>query len=1599
MRHFFLIFLFPCFVFSYIDLSYKWKVLPEEINFEDIKKEKFIDCEEFLSRNYRIKNPRIPGKIYWFLFEIEKPSDLSKPYLIHFKEGPVIKNIYLNGKDISKYCGKGMDRGSLSRWNIFGRWYILPSELWKKGKNEIIVQGYDVRFLNDNIFGEVYFDRADLYRMLEVFGDFEINSYSQWNGYIRIKNISPFNLKFRVRWKGYDYFGNCIEKEEGKEVEIASLKYYKLILPVEDKNTHKFLVEFESEKDNFNYSVYVLPPYKETKTKRQWCLDTPDTRKSYRGYFWEVIKWKKDEELKYPPEGKWEKFRVPNNYREKLEKLHRIWYRTYFDINKTEKGRRYYLYFESVYEDCQVWVNGKKAGEHKQSEIPFYIDITDFIKEGKNELIVGVVGWIANLKPEFPKPVLGVTKSVGSGSLIRPGWPRNVYYIGLTKSVYLKEVPEIWIENCLIRTWISRNEIEIIYRIRNDGNKKEKVKIKPAILFEGKIVKELEEKEIEIKSKSIIEKSISYKWKPEKLWTPETPYLYHLKVNLFKNGSLIDEEDFRFGAREWSIKGNKILLNGKEIKIYEEYAPGLSHGWHIKYSINNAYIFFTNKKSLGQFSNRYFYPIAKETIDVADEIGFIVGQEGGLGANAGNHYAYQDERLKESLINVFRAKIWERGNHPSIILWDTGNECYAPWLATAEWLDEIEEEIHKLDPTRFVTNDRQYDLEGKAMLANPHYPWYGVLPNDAYWYGRAEEIPEEEKERRKRQFETNPGPWEKLEIEGKMNTLFTWNRKKPVWIGEFSWISEQNIPGFFASLWGEDVMTYWPAVTWHNWSFGSLAGVSREREFLYIGYRQCEVNSFHGHCWTTVQPEALSPMAVFPREFSKQFYEGEKIIRNLSVHNDTFKKGNFEVEYKLIERWKNKEILKDKFEVELEQFDIKWKKIEIKLPEVDKRKEYIFSLALYFQGEKVYEKDYIWEVVPSKEIEKLMKGIPVVLLYDNTGQTEKAFKEIGIKYRKIDDFKNIKENDILIVGQNCLDEKVKNISDFLIEKVKEGLTLIFLPQNYLGKTEGIIFGPYNFKYPADPVYTSTAYPVNYSHPVMKNFDYYDFSLWADDHIVAFELFQLPDGGNFKPLILTDKQGRERGLKLPGLLEIPLDKGSIYFCQMDVVRKAGKVPASDQLLVQLIKYGKREKFGKDYGIYEVENGILSSSLKYNLGIENLKQAKTLKEALRHSVVFFGERDGKIREEIGKNFEEIKKELAKGKIIYICDLEEKDKNWFEKLIEGEVEFKIIPATQAAKINYDSLIDGITNEQLIWAMFSAVPLDKRNPNPADIVRKIPFIKTKYDATPLIYPYGLWKINIENGCIIVDNTRWRVCNFPSANRFASLILTNLGIEVEKKSKVVEKVDYSKLVSQYNTFFIDIKKFCNWSYIDEPAKPGWIGHGPFRDLRDIPKGNVKFLGIPFYIISPEENNNKTIISLYGPDQLIETKEIPVNKKAEILIFLHSAAWVQAKDGETIARYRIRYDKEFIPPEPPPEEIVEVKRGYNVDDWWFIGLKEGFKLKEGEVAWAKKFSGHKAGIFLQIWKNPSPEIPIKWIKVESDKNGQFFLFAITGVYK
>ncbi|MDE6749808.1 MAG: glycoside hydrolase family 2, partial [Lachnospiraceae bacterium] len=64
------------------------------------------------------------------------------------------------------------------------------------------------------------------------------------------------------------------------------------------------------------------------------------------------------------------------------------WYRKSFVFEQEEK--KAFITFEGIYMDSTVYVNGKKAGEWKYGYSTFTLDITEFLKQGENEIFVSV---------------------------------------------------------------------------------------------------------------------------------------------------------------------------------------------------------------------------------------------------------------------------------------------------------------------------------------------------------------------------------------------------------------------------------------------------------------------------------------------------------------------------------------------------------------------------------------------------------------------------------------------------------------------------------------------------------------------------------------------------------------------------------------------------------------------------------------------------------------------------------------------------------------------------------------------------------------------------------------------------------------------------------------------------------------------------------------------------------------------------------------------------------------------------------------------------------------------------------------------------------
>jgi len=85
---------------------------------------------------------------------------------------------------------------------------------------------------------------------------------------------------------------------------------------------------------------------------------------------------------------------VPGSWNYQDEKLFyyegNIWYRKKFDYNSLKSAKRVFIYFGAVNYEAHVYLNGKKLGMHQGGFTPFNFEITSFLKEKDNSLVVKV---------------------------------------------------------------------------------------------------------------------------------------------------------------------------------------------------------------------------------------------------------------------------------------------------------------------------------------------------------------------------------------------------------------------------------------------------------------------------------------------------------------------------------------------------------------------------------------------------------------------------------------------------------------------------------------------------------------------------------------------------------------------------------------------------------------------------------------------------------------------------------------------------------------------------------------------------------------------------------------------------------------------------------------------------------------------------------------------------------------------------------------------------------------------------------------------------------------------------------------------------------
>ena len=341
--------------------------------------------------------------------------------------------------------------------------------------------------------------------------------------------------------------------------------------------------------------------------------------------------------------------------------------------------KRAVLVFDGAMSQPVVSVNGKEAGRWAYGYNAFRIDITPFIQFGKNNLIEVHLNNVEESSRWYP-----------GGGLYRP----------VSVELYGNENFSTWAT--FVRTLkANRQEAEVEVNA----------------LLEGKIGKSgktvialLDEKGTKVAEQTILgaapEIKTTLKVANPQLWSPESPYLYQVKLTRYEGKKVADVQTLKTGIRTISVsKNNGFQLNGitrkiKGVCLHHDLGP-------LGAAENKAALIRQIKtmKEMGCDAIRTAHNMPSTMqMEICDSLGMMVMAESfdmWIYPKCKNGYAkFFKEWSDRDMTNLVK----HHRNHPSIIMWSIGNEIPEQWskegMEIAKHLQDI---CHQYDPSRPVT--------------------------------------------------------------------------------------------------------------------------------------------------------------------------------------------------------------------------------------------------------------------------------------------------------------------------------------------------------------------------------------------------------------------------------------------------------------------------------------------------------------------------------------------------------------------------------------------------------------------------------------------------------------------------------------------------------------------------------------------------------------------------------------------------------------------------------------------------------------------------------------------------------------------------------
>jgi beta-galactosidase len=850
------------------------------------------------------------------------------------------------------------------------------------------------------------------------------------------------------------------------------------------------------------------------------------------------------------PHPVWSAISVPGDKskaRPDLTLAHRVWYRTHVTVPNEQAGRSFVLTFRQNSLNTTVIVNGKLCGFNKNPFVLWDCDVTGAIHAGDNEVLVGIrdawYGFTQN--PKDPGAIwesFAIPQSrdhQGFLNLDYPVW--GCFQSGMLDTPEITISGTTYVSDVFVKPSVSKHRLDAEVTLKRNDSTAGTIRLTIAATDPNKnaVIKTWPSIEVNLSAGEAKTISVGGEWTDPELWWPDNPELYNLKVTLEEGKQVKDSSETPFGFREWTVDGPHYRLNGI-----------IWHGWAELVQGDDPQTWLANyRKTKQRFQRmpgtsqnggiRWLGMPYDAALDWCDQNGVTVRRCGPLDGEAIGYLAIDDNGgiNKPLLANVrdqIVAQVKGERNHPSVNFWSVENE----WLYIncinlyGGLMDDFEADmaktiaaVHEIDPTRLAMTDG-----GGAGKAN-------ILPVQGDHYA----------------YTNDPNDYPNLAYSFQPNGAgrgrWVYDGKRPRYAGEDYFATGIN-PADYAWIQGEE-------------AFGGKAaahrGMAKVQRMITEGYRWAGVYTAF-HLWIGDEGKefhdkyvANADRAVFVRQYDTAFTSGISVVRTLGVFNDSHSSAPLTLKWSLAV---GRKVVQSETKMiaiapgESSKFDI-----TLHLPKVLARTEGALDLSLWDGATLVFRDAKPLTVLPEPNLPKNAIGV-----YDPSGMVSKFLTDRSVPFRALHSLGAL-PNDLqtLLIGPDALTNAESTDPRFAAYAL-DGHRVIVLEQKNPLKFGALPIdlqpasGGGSFGFADDP-----------SHPTLKGLKDHDFQGWGPNS----RLYENPYTKVARGLKSLIEVGPR--LSQTALAEVPIGKGLVVLCQLQVGHYLSRGGAARNLLGNLLTY--------------------------------------------------------------------------------------------------------------------------------------------------------------------------------------------------------------------------------------------------------------------------------------------------------------------------------------------------------------------------------------------------------------------------------------------